>query len=67
MYRAATKYNIGYILEGHSFRTEGVSPIGWLYMDGRYIRSVHQTHGTVKMIMGSANASLAIFAVDDCE
>ena len=29
---------IKYIIEGHSFRTEGVSPLGWLYMDGQYIQ-----------------------------
>src|SRR5690606_15768218 len=28
LYRAASKYGIKYILEGHSFKTEGVSPMG---------------------------------------
>ncbi len=45
LYLAAEKYGIKYILEGHSFRTEGVSPLGWLYMDGRYIRSLHEAYG----------------------
>lgn len=42
---AAEKYGVGYIFEGHSFRTEGISPLGWLYMDGRYIESVHRAFG----------------------
>jgi N-acetyl sugar amidotransferase len=49
IYRAATKFGVQYTLEGHSFRTEGVSPLGWLYMDGKYIQSVHRCHGTVPM------------------
>jgi hypothetical protein len=36
-------------LNGHSFRTEGVAPIGWTYMDGRYITSVHKRFGRVKI------------------
>lgn len=45
LYRAAEKYGINHIVEGHSFRTEGISPTGWLYMDGRYIASVHRQFG----------------------
>ena len=49
IYRAATKFGVSYTLEGHSFRTEGISPLGWLYMDGKYIQSVHKRHGSVRM------------------
>ena len=49
LYRAAEKHGVKHIVEGHSFRTEGVSPLGWLYMDGRYIRGVHRQHGTLPM------------------
>ena len=49
IYRAAAKFGIQYTLEGHSFRTEGVSPLGWLYMDGKYIHSVHRRHGKLPM------------------
>jgi len=49
IYRAAAKFGVSYTLEGHSFRTEGISPLGWLYMDGKYIKSVHRRHGTVRM------------------
>lgn len=49
LYRAAEKHGIKHIVEGHSFRTEGVSPMGWLYMDGGYIEDVHRTYGSVPM------------------
>jgi N-acetyl sugar amidotransferase len=49
MYKACRKYRVSYILEGHSFRTEGISPLGWLYMDGMYIKDVHKKFGTTKM------------------
>jgi len=49
LYRACEKYKIKYMWEGHSFRTEGISPLGWLYMDGRYIKSVHKQFGKVPM------------------
>lgn len=45
LYMAADAYGIKYIFEGHSFRTEGVSPLGWLYMDGKYIESVQNRYG----------------------
>jgi N-acetyl sugar amidotransferase len=49
LYRAASKYGIKYILEGHSFETEGISPLGRNYFDGKYIESIHSMYGTVKM------------------
>jgi N-acetyl sugar amidotransferase len=49
LYRAANKYGIKYILEGHSFETEGISPLGRNYFDGKYIESIHSMYGTVPM------------------
>lgn len=49
MYRAAAKYKIKYVLEGHSFLAEGVSPLSNSYVDGKYIERVHQEFGTIKM------------------
>jgi len=49
LYRAAAKHRVKYILEGHSFVTEGISPLGTLYMDGKYIRSVHRLYGSLPM------------------
>lgn len=42
LHKAAAENGIRYIINGHSFRTEGVVPIGWTYMDGRYINEVHR-------------------------
>lgn len=49
LYRAAAKHGVKHIVEGHSFRTEGVSPLGWLYMDGGYVKGVHERFGVVPM------------------
>lgn len=49
LYRAASKYKVNYIFEGHSYKTEGISPLGYNYIDGQYIKSVHRKFGTLKM------------------
>lgn len=49
LFKAATSFGIKYILDGHSFRTEGVTPLGWSYMDGRYVKSVHHAMGSVPL------------------
>lgn len=45
MYRAASKFGIKYVLEGHSFITEGITPVGRNYFDGKYIKSIHSLFG----------------------
>jgi hypothetical protein len=45
MYRAAWKYGVKYVLEGHSFVTEGITPVGRNYFDGKYIKSIHNIFG----------------------
>lgn len=47
--RAAEEHGVKYLIEGHSFRTEGVSPLGWMYFDGRYIREIHRQFGSQPM------------------
>ncbi len=49
MYRAASKFGIKYIVEGHSFIAEGVSPMGKNYFDGKYIEDIHKKYGKRKM------------------
>jgi N-acetyl sugar amidotransferase len=46
---AASKFKIKYILEGHSFVEEGVSPQGKNYFDGKYVKSIHKKYGQLKM------------------
>jgi N-acetyl sugar amidotransferase len=48
LYHMADKEGVRYILNGHSFRTEGTSPISWTYMDPLYVRSVHRQFGRIK-------------------
>jgi hypothetical protein len=49
LYRAANKYGIKYILEGHSFITEGISPLGTFYIDGKYISDIQEKFGEFKI------------------
>lgn len=47
--QVAAKYSIKYILEGHSFVAEGITPLGRNYFDGRYIKSIHNEYGRKKL------------------
>ena len=47
--QVAQKYSIKFILEGHSFVEEGITPLGRNYFDGRYIKSIHKMFGRVPM------------------
>jgi len=47
VYEVANKYNVKYILNGHNFRTEGICPLSWCYMDARYIKDVHEKYGRI--------------------
>jgi N-acetyl sugar amidotransferase len=49
MYRAADKWGVKYVFEGHSFITEGITPVGKNYFDGKYIESIHKQYGTRPM------------------
>lgn len=49
LYMAAEKYSVRYILEGHSFRTEGVQPLNWAYVDGKYINEIWRKYGHHKI------------------
>ena len=43
MYETAYKEKIKYVFNGHSFRTEGIEPLDWTYMDGLYLKSIHSS------------------------
>lgn len=45
----AAKYNVKYIIEGHSFMAEGISPQQNNYFDGKYIKDIHKRFGRIKM------------------
>lgn len=46
---AAAKYRIKYILEGHTFKAEGITPQGKNYFDGKYIWDIHKRFGKLQM------------------
>jgi len=49
LHDVAAREGIKYILSGHSFRTEGIVPKDWTYMDGRYLNSVHKRFGHTRI------------------
>ena len=47
--QVAAKFSINYILEGHSFIEEGITPLGKNYFDGKYIKEIHRRFGELKL------------------
>jgi N-acetyl sugar amidotransferase len=47
--QVAAKHSVKYILEGHSFIAEGITPLGRNYFDGLYIQSIHRLFGRMNM------------------
>jgi N-acetyl sugar amidotransferase len=47
--RVAERHSIGFILEGHSFVEEGITPLGRNYFDGKYIQAIHRRFGSRPM------------------
>ena len=48
LYRTAAKEGVRYIILSHSFREEGITPLLWNYVDGRYTRSLIKRFGTME-------------------
>jgi N-acetyl sugar amidotransferase len=48
LFKVAAKEKVKYIIHGHSFRTEGTTPLTWTYMDGRYVKQIHKKFGSGK-------------------
>ncbi|MBI2463493.1 N-acetyl sugar amidotransferase [Candidatus Peregrinibacteria bacterium] len=49
LHDVAAKENIKYVFFGHSFRNEGIVPVTWTYMEGKYVNSVHEKFGQKKI------------------
>lgn len=49
LYYVAERFGTKYLMNAHSFRTEGTTPLGWSYMDGKYIDSVQRKFGSVSL------------------
>lgn len=58
LFNVAAKGYIPSVINGHSFRTEGTSPKGWTYMDGKYIESVYKKFGKFKKLKHFANLKI---------
>lgn len=49
LYKVADMEGVKYIIHGHSYRTEGTSPLSWTYMDGKYVNYIQKKFGTKKI------------------
>jgi N-acetyl sugar amidotransferase len=49
LHKIAAQEKVKYILNGHSFRTEGTTPLSWSYMDPVYVKAVHKKFGKKKI------------------
>lgn len=49
LHDVAAKEGIKYVFFGHSFRNEGIVPVSWTYMEGKYVSSVHKKFGRKKI------------------
>ena len=49
LYGVAAKEGLRHLIIGQSFRTEGIAPLSWNFLDGRYLRAVHKQFGTVPL------------------
>ena len=56
LYGVAAKEGIQRVIIGQSFRTEGIAPLSWNYLDGKYLKAVHKQFGTVPLRSWKPNA-----------
>lgn len=45
LYKVAYQEKLKYFIGGHSFRTEGTTPLTWTYQDGKYVKSIQKLYG----------------------
>jgi len=49
LFKVAAREKVKHIIHGHSFRTEGTTPLTWTYMDGKYVNFIQRKFGTKKI------------------
>jgi N-acetyl sugar amidotransferase len=49
LYSMAVRNDVKSLIIGQSFRTEGIAPLSWNYLDGRYLTAIHSKFGTVPL------------------
>lgn len=45
--QVAMDEDVHWVMNGHSFRTEGSAPLGWTYMDGGYLEDVNSSYENI--------------------
>lgn len=55
LYGAAARHDLRYVLIGQSFRTEGIAPLPWNYLDGKHLDAIHRRFGTRNLRPWSPN------------
>ena len=55
LFGAAHQENIKTVFTAHSFRTEGISPLTWSYLDSRYLNSVVRRFEAIQLRPWKAN------------
>ena len=55
LYGVAAKEGLQHVVIGQSFRTEGIAPLSWNFLDGKYLKAVHRQFGTVPLRPWEAN------------
>jgi hypothetical protein len=55
LYGVAAKEGVQRIIIGQSFRTEGIAPLSWNFLDGKYLKAVHRQFGTVPLRQWTPN------------
>ncbi len=61
LHQVAAEEGVRFVLNGHSFRTEGVAPLGWSYLDSRYINDVYRVHGPGGRLKSFPNLTMSRF------
>lgn len=49
LYSMAVRNDVQSLIIGQSFRTEGIAPLSWNYLDGKYLNGIHGKFGTVEL------------------
>jgi hypothetical protein len=49
LYGVAAQENLKAVFVGHSFRTEGIAPLEWNYLDGCYLHAIHSRFGSITL------------------
>ena len=66
LYAAAYNFNVKDIFIGQSFRTEGICPLEWNYLDGKYVETIQTKFGSEKFPPwdpGKINFNLSIYQI----